>query len=200
MSKKTKDNRKGEKRESLRRSKSEWKDRYQDEATSLAILSYEYEWKRYESLLNASGRMIAGLSLVVVALVTVMPLLLGAIELIRRLVIVELVVAILVLSASLFMAVLMQFRYKYNGVKSPTEISAWLVERFEELEEDGDKGSHSRGLTVGAISDPHSTLSSLNDKLAKFMDASVVLLLVAVGLIIASIAVDCAVFFAPLVR
>ena len=39
-------------------------------SSTLALLSYEYEWKRYESLLGASGRMIAGLSLVVVALVT----------------------------------------------------------------------------------------------------------------------------------
>lgn len=199
MSKKAKNSNKDKRHNNTLRSKSEWKDRYQDEATSLAMLSYEYEWKRYESLLSASGRMIAGLSLVVVALVTAMPLLLGAGESVKRLAIAEFVAVILVLSASLVMAALMQFRFKYNGVKSPTEISKWLVERFEGLEEDGGKGSHSRGLTVGAVSDPHSTLGSLNDKLAKLMDASVVLLLIAVALIAASIVADCIVFFAPLV-
>lgn len=177
------------------RSQSAWEDRYQDEATSLAILSYECEWKRYESLLNASGRMIAGLSLVVVALVTALPMLLGVIFPIRNVIIVECAAVFLVLAVSLFMAVLMQFRYNYCAPKSPDEISNWLVGKLSEFDDANDSEcTPSRGLTIVAISDPHLTLSDLNDKLAKFMDACVVLLLVAVGLIIVSIVFD-SVFF-----
>lgn len=179
--------------------RADFKKYYEDDAIALAKLSYEYEWMRYESLLNASGRMIAGLSLVVVALMTAMPSLLVMPCQLRSLVLAEIVVVCMVLAASLILAVLMQYRYKYTGVHSPETIVAWLNNKLDKLEEKEMEEESGRVASVNILKDPYETLNSLNFKLAAFMDASVILLLVAIGLIIASVIVDCAVFFSLLV-
>lgn len=158
-------------------------------SSTLALLSYEYEWKRYESLLGASGRMIAGLSLVVVALVTALQVsdLFDVIS--SKLLAVEALIAILLLAASVMLAVLAQFRFKYKGVASPSRIVDWLGEMFERVEE-GDNVA-TAGFVADSLAEPHDTLCILNDRLAKYIDVCVILLLLALGFIASSVLFDC---------
>ena len=133
--------------------------------------------------------MIAGLSLVVVALVTALQVsdLFDVIS--SKLLAVEALIAILLLAASVMLAVLAQFRFKYKGVASPSRIVDWLGEMFERVEE-GDNVA-TAGFVADSLAEPHDTLCILNDRLAKYIDVCVILLLLALGFIASSVLFDC---------
>lgn len=158
---------------------------------TLMLESLAGEHQRYESMQNTSGRMVAGLSLVSVALVTATPLLLEKLEKVSIILLVEFSIEFGLIIASLFCAVLVQYRRSYQALNSPKDLVFDVVDRsylFKNL-------IKARLWMEDFLEDSFCGMKELNDWMGKHLRTSCVLLMTALILILVFGVIDVAVYF-----
>ncbi len=125
--------------------------RFVDELMYKAL---ECEWQRYDSIHDTAGRMIASISLVSVALVSVLPFLIGnnTFPSMGKAFVVEYLLVFAFLLSSLFSAVLLQFRRSYMSIGSPAALFASAKEHNQELNDNVSKTSWKMSTLEGHFS------------------------------------------------
>lgn len=159
----------------------------------LMLESLACERQRYESMLSASGRMVAGLSLVSVALVTAMPVLFERFECHVATLGVEFAFIFLLLAASLLFAILASYRRSYKTLHDPNTIYSEAKKRKVLLGNLED----ARLWMSEYLGDAFSGLKGLNDWMGRWLRVSNLLLMIDLGTILLFGIVDAVVFLSP---
>lgn len=148
-------------------------------------LSWQMEMDRYESLSSSVGRLITGISILVVAVMTAAGFVAG-VFVARRLVWLLETLCLLVLAmlgASLILLLCSQLRFEYKALDSPKAF-ADCVRKYSSDFENLKEAALQFAETIDV---QQNTLRERNDKIQKLLSAAIVCLLVAIGLIVVSV-------------
>lgn len=148
-------------------------------------LSWQMEMDRYESLSSSVGRLITGVSILVVAVMTAAGFVAG-VFVARGLVWLLETLCLLVLAmlgASLILLLCSQLRFEYKALGSPKAF-ADCVRKYSSDFENLKEAALQFAETIDV---QQNTLRERNDKIQKLLSAAIVCLLVAIGLIVVSV-------------
>ena len=155
-------------------------------------LSWQMEMDRYESLSSSVGRLITGISVLAVAVMTAVGLV-SATFAARGLVWVLVTFCLLVftmLAVSLTLLLCSQLRYEYKALDSPKK----FAECVREYSSDFESAKEAALQFAETVEVQWGTLRERNDKIQKLLSAAIVCLFVAIGLILVSVLIGLAAF------
>jgi len=149
----------------------------------LGLYSYELEEKREQSLLNQAGQMLTAFAIFTAALYMLLPVVLehATLNISKNKLILFVGVISLFLLSSLVLAILAQWRYKYNAMNEIGVI-------YQEV--DKNYGDYSTQVNfdkqwIIQIENLHKSKLKNNNRRAKLVMASMIIFLVAIALVIA---------------
>ena len=148
-------------------------------------LSWQMEMDRYESLSSSVGRLITGISILAVAVMTAAGFVAGVFVArgLGRLLATLCLLVLAMLGASLILLLCSQLRFEYKALGSPKTF-ADCVHKYSRDFENLKEAALQFAETVEV---PRNTLRERNDKIQKLLSAAIGCLLVAIGLIAVSV-------------
>lgn len=153
-------------------------------------LSWQMEMDRYESLSSSVGRLITGISVLAVAVMTAVGFVAAAFAArgLDRMLVTFCLLVLVMLVASLTLLLCSQLRYEYKALDSPQKFADCVrgySSDFENLKEAALQFAET-------VEVQWNTLRDRNDKIQKLLSAAIVCLLVAIGLIAVSVLIGLA--------
>lgn len=156
--------------------------------------SLECERQRYESMLSTGGRMIASLSLVSVALATVMPFLFEEMPRLKSVLAMEFSIVFFLIVLSLAFAVAAQYRRSYQTLGYPSDIIANAEKNSGRINDPFE----SRKWLSKSLNDATLSLQKLSDWMGGCLRISNAILIIALVLIALFGVIDAVAFLATL--
>lgn len=155
-----------------------------ENAYEYAKLAYEQEEKREESLVQQATQMTTYFSFVSVLVLMVIPLIIGekSIIPITYTVLIS-IISLLLLFASMVLAVIVQWRFNYQALPSPTTIFTHIINNKEYFQ----TAEQRNKSFVQTLENTWKSKHKINDKRASLIRASMTIFLIAIAFLIASV-------------
>lgn len=151
-----------------------------DVITRLGDLSYRMEEARYEALLSASSRILTCISIISIALITLLGVIIDVLEEYMLLIGIAYLSTFSLLVASFVVALIAQIRFKYKELQSPKNLSDHIVKSLSEFEGKIEVPQ----FYCNCIEDSHNSLKIRSDKICSMIGASTILLIVSMGIVL----------------
>lgn len=158
-----------------------------DHVVRLAETSWKMEMDRYSSLLSSSGRLLTSVSIFSVALLTLLPSLLHESSFIKVIVFEYAVIFVFILG-SFVLALIAQYRFKYEEILSPESLSNHVFEEKKLFKTAGDSARQFAGI----LEQPYKSIRSRNARLSRLLKGSTICLFVAIGFVVLFGTIDAA--------
>lgn len=155
-----------------------------ENAYEYAKLSYEQEEKREESLVQQATQMTTYFSFVSVLVLMAIPLLVGENSTIPRTYTVSIsIISLLMLFASMVLAVIVQWRFNYQALPSPTTIFSHIISNKEYFQ----TAEQRNKSFIQTLESTWKSKHTINDKRARLIRASMTIFLIAIAFLIAAV-------------
>lgn len=168
------------------------KDVVSDNAQQLSVLSFELEEKREASLIAQSSQMLTCFSIFTAALLLLAPLIIEHVKQVPpKYTMICLGITMIILIASMILALLVQWRYKYRSLPSPLTIYNHMVEKNLDYFETPVQRNKS---WIETMNDTWESKNKINGVRAKLVKASMIVFLSSIGFVLCSSIFACLAF------
>lgn len=149
----------------------------------LGDLSYEMETNRYDSLLSATSHLMSFVSIESIALLTLLPTLLDSSLFYGWHIAICYLTVFALLLATLVVALLARYRFKYIELESPQSLGDHICGHFAEFESASDAAK----FYCQSIEESYRSIRNRNDHMSKLVKIATVLAIINIAAIIVSI-------------
>lgn len=153
-------------------------------ALEYAMLTYEQEESREQSLITQSTQMITYFSFVSILVLTIIPVVVDTKNLLMiKYLICTAIPILLLLFTSMFLAVIAQWRYKYQSLDSPISIFNHIIQNVDSYKSESQRNKS----FIQTLDSVWQSKRKNSNKRVKLLRSSMILFFVAIGMIITSI-------------
>lgn len=144
-------------------------------------MSLELVQRRYDSLLSSASHIMSCVSILSIALVTLLPQLINSLDYpLRCLTIVFASIIFFLLFCSLFLSLFSRFRFGYKILNSPSSLASYLKstkEQYGSIDEYGE-------FYCNCLNDSYCSIQKINNKISSAIKLSTIILMISIGLIV----------------
>jgi hypothetical protein len=153
-----------------------------DVVLSYATIAYQQELDREKSLIHQSGQMVAYFSFVSIFLATLLPVILTVDKIPAVFISLIATIIFLLQFASMVIAVIVQWRFKYSVLSSPMDTFNHILKNKNSFKE---KRQQNKSF-VETLDAQYKVRKKINDKRAKLITASMILFFISIGIVVVS--------------
>ncbi|MBC2888192.1 hypothetical protein [Gordonibacter massiliensis (ex Traore et al. 2017)] len=146
----------------------------------LGEMSYRMEDSRYSALLSASAHILTCLSIMSVALISLLGILLDALRDYSLVIGIAFLSVFAVLLASFVIALIAQFRFHYKELQSPAKIGEYTHSVESEFESKAEVARY----YCNCLEESQESLKKRNHKISSLIEVATILLVIAVGILV----------------
>lgn len=145
---------------------------------NLSSKSIEMVEQRYQSLLSTSSHLMTCISIVFVALFSLLPILISQCSALIPVIAIGYFVIFAFLTAALITTLIARYRFQYSIIKSPQELVDYTVQNKDEFDNEIEIGQ----FFGRCLEEPYRSLQDRNDRISRFTKVSFILLILCLAL------------------